>query len=336
MNHSRLTTCQNFRLIGSGFYQPSNEVSAEEVDQRSNMAPGWTLKHTGIARRYECLKPETIGSMAADAIVAALKNASCSVSSVDALIDCSTCRHQPIPCNAAMVNALLGEQAKGIASFDVNSTCLGFVVGMNVANGLMASAAFNRVVVYCSEAGMAGVNWMQPTSAGLISDGAAAVVLERVSDSQNRIAFRQETYSEFNEVCEIRGGGHLLPFFEHQGIEDPRFRFNMDSKGVVRAAVEHLPPMYQQLLAAENTTPDQLHCIPHQASPRGLKMLRRILKIPRQRFHDHCSLIGNMISVSIPAVLHRVRAEGVIQPGERVLLLGTSAGYSQAGLIFTL
>jgi 3-oxoacyl-[acyl-carrier-protein] synthase-3 len=270
--------------------------------------------------------------MARNAIDAAMRQAGVAWSDIDLLIDGSTCRHQPIPCNAAYLHHQLGMPER-IPCFDVHSTCLGFILAVHVANGLFASGAYRHIVIVCSEAALQAVNWAEPDSSCLLGDGAGAVVLRRATPTETYF-FAHETFSQHRDACEIRGGGMILPSNEFTPANEPAFRFHMDGPRLVLAARKHLPPMTEKLVQEAGLTNDDLHVIPHQASPRSLALARRLLRFRAERFHDRVAQMGNLVSASIPVVLHQCRADGLLPPGARILFLGTSAGYSQAGLIF--
>jgi 3-oxoacyl-[acyl-carrier-protein] synthase III len=324
---------QHFDIIGTGLYLPQHRLTAEDVDGRAGKPAGWTAEHIGVLERYECAAPETLATMAHHAVSNALADAATDWPEIDLILDGSTCRHQPIPCNAAAVQQTFGAAAEGIACMDVQSTCLGFLVALHVANSLFAGGAYRNIVIVCSEAALLGVDWNEPESACLMGDGAAAVVLRRGEERQGYF-FAHQTFAQHLDVCEIRGGGHLLPVTTYTSATDSTFRFHMDGPRLLRIAAKHLPPMTDQLIRGAGLTPDQLHVVPHQAAPKALSAVRRLLRFRPERFHNRVARMGNLIAASIPAVLHQCRIEGLLPKGDPVLLLGTSAGYSQAGLIF--
>ena len=326
---------QYFKILGSGHYLPATIVSAAEIDRRACLAEGWTELNTGVLHRRECLAPETLASMAREAILLAVENSGVAWKDIDLIIDCSTCRHQPIPCNAALIQRELGNVAAGIACFDVQSTCLGFLVALNIANGLLASNAYRNIIITCSEAGLAGVNFRQPESAGLMGDGAAAVVVGR-GEASFEMHFLHETYSEHGDTCYVRGGNHNLPPFLYTPDREAEFRFHMDGPALFRIALRLLPPMARRLIEFSSCGRDQLFVVPHQGSPRAVEAVRRLLKFSEDQYENRVTELGNLLAASIPTVLDLCRREGKIEAGDIVLLLGTSAGYSQAGLVFQL
>ena len=324
---------QHFEILATGLYLPRVVLGAEDIDRRLGVAEGWTRTHVGVLSRHECFAPETLGSMAREAAFAALGEAGLAWSDIDLIIDASTSRHQPIPCNAAHLQAHFGAEAAGIPCFDVQSTCLGFITALHVANGLFAADGYRRILIVCSEGGLAGVNWREPESAALLGDGAAAVVLGSRAPEPT-YHFVHETFAEHIDVCQVRGGAHNLPPFDYGPDNDAEFRFHMDGPRVFRVARKYLPPMLERILQLSGRTFDQLHTLPHQASPRAIEVMRRMLEIPLNRFHNRVERFGNLVSASIPALLHECRHEKIIGPGDRLLLVGTSAGYSQAAMIF--
>jgi 3-oxoacyl-[acyl-carrier-protein] synthase-3 len=325
---------QHFEIIGSGLHLPQRRLTAADVDARAGLPAGWTASHTGVLERYECAAPETLVSMGHHAIERALRDASVDWSAIDLILDGSTCRHQPIPCNAAAIQQTF-PGAAGIACMDVQSTCLGFLVAVHVANALFATGAYRHIVIVCSEAALLGVDWSEPESACLMGDGAAAVILRR-AEPRPGYFYAHQTFAEHLDVCEIRGGGHRYPVTQYESATDREFRFHMDGPRLLRIAARHLPPMTESLLRDAGLAPGDVHVIPHQAAPKALSVVRRLLRFKPDRFHSRVASMGNMIAASVPAVLHQCRSEGLLPHGAPVLLLGTSAGYSQAGLLFTI
>ena len=324
---------QHFSIVGSGFHLPGRRLTAEDVDERASMPRGWTRANVGVLDRYECVEPDTLATMACAAIAGAMAEASLQWRDVDLILDASNCRHQPIPCNAAYLQSELGAVADGIPCMDVQSTCLGFIVALHVANGLFAGGGYRHILIVCSEQALLGVDWSEPESACLMGDGAAAVVLARAEPTPGYF-YLQQTHGQHRDTCSIRGGGHVLPVTHYTPERESEFRFHMDGPQLMRTAARYLPPMIERLIEQAGVPRDELHVIPHQASPRGLGIMRRIMGIRAERFENRVATMGNIIAATVPAVLHQCRQEKITAPGDPILLLGTSAGYSQAGLIF--
>jgi len=324
---------QNFKIIGSGIYFPQQVLDAEQVDHRIGKPAGWTRENIGVLRRHECTDPESIATMAREAVTHAMDDAAIDWSDVDLIIDCSTSRHRPIPCNAVHVQALFGQAARSIPCFDIQSTCLGFIVALNVANSLMQSDNYQNIMIVCSEAPLTGVNWQDPESSSLFGDAAAAVVLSR-REASNGGLYIHESFSDYLDACTIDGGGHCLTPYDFTRDNETRYRFRMDGSTVMRAAIKHLRPMVRKVLDRPEVDLSMLHIVPHQGAPKSLDIMRRHLAFPEDRYYNNVAQYGNLVAASIPVTLHQCLKNEKIRAGDRVMLIGTSAGYSQAAMVF--
>jgi 3-oxoacyl-[acyl-carrier-protein] synthase-3 len=202
-----------------------------------------------------------------------------------------------------------------------------------VASGLMQSGTYRHILITCSEAPLAGVDWHEPDVASLFGDGAAAVVV-RYRESPAWGVFMQETHSQYLLACRVDGGGHLHMANEYTPENDSFFRFHMDGKILMRAVHKHLPPMFRQIVSCPHVDLARLHVIPHQGAPKALEMVRRWIDVPEERFHRHVADYGNLVAASMPVLLHQCMESGAIRAGSQVMVVGTSAGYSQAAIVF--
>ncbi len=328
---------QHFVIAGSGSYLPKRMVSAEELDERCHLPRGWCRKQVGVETRHECVAPESMISMGVDAMKNAIADACLGWNDIDLIIDCSTSQYRPIPCNAAHYQQELGEAARGIPCFDIHSSCLGSLVAMNMLNSMLGMGTCQHVMLVASESGLGGVNYQEPESACLIGDGAAALVLSR-KPSYATLGFSLQTFAEHIDLCHVEGGGHKLPVFEYQPAHESLYRFTMDGPAVFRVALKRLRPMVKKLTElwqqTSGVSSQQLHFIPHQASPRALATVQRMFAVDETRFHNASRSVGNMVAASLPFMIDRVRRSGAVPSGTDALALGTSAGYSQAAFIF--
>ena len=64
-----------------------------------------------------------------------------------------------------------------------------------------------------------------------------------------------------------------------------------------------------------------------------LETMRKQLKIPVERFFIHLADCGNTVSATIPIALSAASQQGVLKPGQLVLLAGFGVGYSWAATL---
>jgi len=92
-------------------------------------------------------------------------------------------------------------------------------------------------------------------------------------------------------------------------------------------------PFFERLLAKAGWRLDEVDLVvPHQASRKSLDHLVEKMKIPRRKIVDLIATHGNQIAASIPVALHHALTKGLAPRGAKVLVVGTSAGFSIGGL----
>lgn len=321
------------KILSTGKYLPKNRVTAQELGQRLGLPPGWVEKKSGVLIRH-FVEDETASEMGAFAAKAALEVAGLSFDEIDCLICTSGIPEQAIPCTASLIQKHLGGESSGIPAFDINSTCLSFITGLDVISYAIAAGRYRRVLLVATEVAM-GLNWQDKESCTLFGDGAAAAIaVQSEEEAGSRIlCSRMETYSKGAHLSECRGGGNKLHPKEY--AEHPEnFLFSMDGKGIYRLASQILPSFVERMLAECQLTMAEMDLvIPHQASLMSMQLMRKHLGVPEDKWMAIVENHGNTIAASVPMALHEAVAGGKLQRGDRVMLLGTSAGFSVGGII---
>ncbi len=321
------------KIISTGKYLPKKQVTAEELELRLGLTKGWIEKKSGVLIRY-FVDDETSSLMGAFAAKEALLAANLSIQDIDCIISTSAIPEQCIPCTAALIQQHLGAENSGIPAFDVNSTCLSFITGLDMISYLIAAGRYNTVMLIASEV-TTGLNWHDQESCTLFGEGAAAVIIAKSEEQENSqiLYSSMETYSKGAHLTECTGAGNKYHPRDYANNPDS-FLFKMDGKGIYRLASEILPRFFAGLLKSANLTIDDLKMvIPHQASLMALKLMCKQLRIPDEKFMIIIQNHGNTIAASVPMTLYEAIKQGKIGRGDRIMLLGTSAGFSVGGMV---
>ncbi|WP_072330880.1 MULTISPECIES: beta-ketoacyl-ACP synthase III [unclassified Paenibacillus] len=324
------------KIVGTGKYLPRERVTAEEMDRRLGVPSGWVLKKSDVAVRYFA-GDEKASEMGARAAEAALASAGLAFSDIDCLLCASGTMEQPIPCTAALIQQAMGQGDSGVPALDINTTCLSFVAALDMVSYMVAAGRYRRVLIVSAEIASKGLNWQQKESAALFGDGAAAAVIERTAAGEPSCILHaaMETYGAGSGLSEIRGGGSGLPASLYAPEASADFSFDMNGSGIFRMASQLLPSFLDRLLAASGLRiGDFKLVIPHQGSAMAMRLLGRRLNISKEQMMYITPDHGNTIAASIPMGLHEAVKQGRLERGDRVLLLGTSAGLSLGGLAF--
>lgn len=327
---------RNIRILGMGKYLPRKKVLGTDLDLQLGLKPGTLTGISGVETRHFVQPDETNSRMGALAAMAALEEAHLHYEDIDALICTSGTYEQAIPCTAALIQKQLGKENSGTPCFDINSTCLSFVTGLDMISYLIQAKRYRKVLLIAAETASVGLNWEQHEACSLFGDGAAAAVIGLSDENQGSkiLNSAMETYSSGSDTCKIQGGGTLIhPRHHHPQQVDDRFLFKMDGRKIFRFASEVLPSFMKQILEPTGLCLDDFKLVvPHQASLSGMELMRRRLKVRPECWMEIIKDHGNCIAASIPMALHVAIQEKRIERGDKVLLLGTSAGFSIGGI----
>ncbi len=329
---------RQFKILGSSIYLPSRRVDSEEVDKLCGKPNGWIEKKSGMKSRYYIGEKESAPQMAAECIKQVLDQTGLCLKEIDLVLGASGTACQAIPCNASLFLEALGGNDIGVPAYDVNSTCLSFVAALNVATSLLASGVHKRILIVSSDVASIGLNYDEWESAALLGDGASAIIIEKADNASNGskvICSRFETYPSGAHDAEIRSGGSLKHPIRGKNVKETDSFFNMHGRKIFKMAKKTVPLFFENLLLDSNLKIDEFdHIIPHQASPAALSLMQKQLGIDSSKYYNVVSEYGNMIAVSIAMGLHCLISSGNIQKGDKVLLIGTSAGFSIGALGF--
>ena len=271
--------------------------------------------------------------MGAKAAQAALAEAGWGPETLDVIIGACGVMEQPIPSNAVLVQNKLGLGESGIPSFDVNATCLSFIVALDRVMAGFAMGEWNRALIVSADIASAALNYCDADASVLFGDGAAAFAIEARGDHK-RLAHSFATFGEAALACRLEAGGTRLRLDQDHEAFLAGSKFAMDGHAVFRATSRRFPAFLSGLLAKSGTRPEDIaSVIPHQASASALEHLKRSIPDGAAKTIDLYADVGNMIAASLPYALHVARSKGVLGRGTRSLLIGSGAGISLGGTV---
>jgi 3-oxoacyl-[acyl-carrier-protein] synthase-3 len=323
-------------LTGFGAFAPRDQRPSTALDPLFGQPEGWTEAQFGIASRGVAGPDETTSAMGAEAARRALAMAGWQPEDLDIIIGACGVMEQPIPGTSVLIQQALGLGKSGVWAFDVNQTCLSFVTALDVVAMGFETGRFRRALVVSSDIASAGLDWNAPHAAAIFGDGAAAVCIEAGTDPDGPglLARGFETYGDGKDLATLRSGGTRIRIEDGLEALAEGARFHMDAFGIFKAAARCLPDLIDRVLGEAGLTRETVDVvIPHQASKPGLEHVRRLMGGDPARVVDIFATRGNQIAASLPTALAQAKADGRLDSGKTVLLLGTAAGISAAAMV---
>lgn len=327
-----------FKIESIATYFPEKKLCSQTLDQQLNLPPGTVFNKSGVQVRSIAAKGETQAKMGKMAAFEALKKANIAFEDLDALVCANGTAQQLIPCNAALLQREMGYGDSGVACFDVNSTCLGFITALDMVSNAITMGRFKKVMIVISDIASVGINWSDLESASLFGDAAVAYILTAAEDSEDAtkvLSAHMKTFADAVDVCQIQSGGVGKLAYHYTPEQHEEFLFSMDGPKVFKKAAQYIQRFVEETLEKSGYTLSEVdHVVPHQASKSAMELIRRRLNVPSHQFHTSIfENVGNCIAASIPMVFHEGIRTGQIQKGQKVLLLGTGAGLSFGAIL---
>lgn len=302
---------KGIRIVSTGKALPKRIVSNDDLKEIIDTSDEWITTRTGIKTRRYC-KEETNTSLAIEAATKAIEKGNIDMNQIGAILVATTTADLAFPTTACRVQKALGMDEE-VMSFDLNAGCTGFLLGLNVARGLLQTQRKKYVLLIGSEQLSRIVNFEDRGTCILFGDGAGAAILE-ASDG----AYFQRSWTRGNEdVLSCPGIGNGINKLQMKGSE------------VFKFAVTVLEQSLRTVMEDAGVTIDDVdYVLCHQANARIIGHVQKKFKGHEDKFMMNIQKYGNTSAASIPILMDEMRDEGKLQPGSKVLLAGFGAGLS--------
>jgi 3-oxoacyl-[acyl-carrier-protein] synthase III len=292
----------------------------------------WIVERTGIVERHIAADDETTMSMAATASRIAMQRAGVQAGELDAIILSTATPDRLLPSTAVDLQAELG--ATRAAGFDISAACTGWVYGMTVAEGLIASGVVETALVVGAEKMSAIVDWKDRSTCILFDDGAGAVILKRAKAHHRGIlsAFMRSD-GTLAELLWRPSGGAKVPFSDAV-LADRSSYVRMAGRETFKHAVRSMSDACDRALDAARLTGQDIDIlIPHQANVRIIEATAKHANVPMDKVYVNVDRYGNTSSASIPIALDELVECGRIKEGTTALLVAFGAGFTWGSMV---
>ncbi|HEU4877887.1 MAG TPA: beta-ketoacyl-ACP synthase 3, partial [Gemmatimonadaceae bacterium] len=237
----------------------------------------WIFERSGIVERHVAREGDTTCSMAATASRKAMERAGVHPGQLDAIVLSTATPDRLLPSTAVDLQAELG--ASRAAAFDIGAACSGWLYGMTVAEGLIASGAAETILVVGSEKMSSIVDWKDRATCVLFGDGAGAVILQRSRTGRGILSTFLRSDGQLADLLYRPAGGATIPMSE-KVLEDRSYLVKMAGREVFKHAVRSMSEAADRALdSARLTGADIDLLIPHQANVRIIEATAKRLNV---------------------------------------------------------
>jgi len=301
-----------------GSYLPPKIISNDDLEKLIDTSSKWIVQRTGIRTRHHLNSGDDPAIMGIEAGRDALSQAGVSPNEIDLLIVATNFPDMICPGSAPFIAAGLGLDQTPF--FDIKAGCSGFVYGVVVADGLIASGGFQRILLVGTEALSRVTDWSDRKTCVLFGDGAGAVLLERTGSGEGILG-------------SLRAGGTKFPATEST-VKNGDHYLKMEGAGVFRSAVPMMESSTREAIAAAGLHLSDIDwLIPHQANIRIIDSLARRLHLSKDQVIINLDRVANTSTASIPIALDEAVRAGRIKHGDLVVMTAFGAGVTYGAVL---
>ncbi|MFJ8261776.1 beta-ketoacyl-ACP synthase III [Rummeliibacillus sp. NPDC094406] len=299
----------NAGIIGVGRCVPEKVVTNFDLEKMMDTSDEWIRTRTGIEERHIAEDDQDTSDMAFEAAENALKDAGITAEQVGLILVATVTPDQPFPSVACMIQDRLG--ATNAAAMDLSAACAGYIYGLITAKQFIENNAYDYILVVGVEKLSKIVDWSDRNTAVLFGDGAAAVVLGKVSDGRGIISY---------ELGSDGSGAKYLYQNENDHIA-------MNGREVFKFAVRQMGQSALNVIEKAGYTKNDVdYLIPHQANIRIMESARQRLDLPPEKMSTAIKKYGNTSAASIGNALVEELENGKIHDDDLLVLVGFGGG----------
>ena len=315
------------QIAGLGVAVPDQVVTNHDLSRTLDTSDAWIVERTGIRERRIARPDESLASLCVTAANTAMGRAGVIPEELDAIVLATVSPDRRMPGTSCDVQALLG--ADNAAAFDISAACPGFIYGLGIAEGFVATGTSRTVLVLGAEKLSCITDWQDRATAVLFGDGAgAAVVRPAKPDGRGILSTFLKTDGRLAPLLWIPGGGSLEPLSE-KVLHERSHLMQMKGREVFKAAVLAMAEATDEALRRACVTADQIDLfVPHQANLRIIEATAKHAGIPMDKVMVNLEKYGNTSAASIPIALDEALNEGRIGKGSLLLFVAFGAGFT--------
>lgn len=338
-------------ITGSGIGIPKHVVPNDVLTRIMDTTDEWIRTRSGIQQRYYAEHGQGSAELGILAAENALHDAGRTKDEIDAVIFATMTPNFYFPGNGPVLQAKMGFR-ESMPTFDIRQQCSGFLYGLDLADSLIRSGKYRRLLLVGAEVHTGFMPWedgWETTIGGeaevtdamrerntkirdrtvLFGDGAGAVVVE-ASDNGNRGFLGARLFTNGSNIAALYVPGvgfHRRPYVTHQQIDSSEPIPVMDGREVFKQAVSKMPEAVREVCAAAGIAVSDVDLVlVHQANLRIVESVAKQLGLPAEKVPHNIERYGNTTAGTLPILFHELVKAGTIKPGMLICFTALGSG----------
>ena len=337
-------------ITGTGIGIPKNLIRNDALAKIMDTSDEWIRTRSGVEQRYYADPGEGSVELGMKAAEGALQSAGRTTADIDAVVFATMTPNYYFPGNGPVLQAKMGFGE--IPTFDIRQQCSGFVYGLDLADSLIRSGKYNRILVVGADVHTPLMPWLRGWDIAfgtddreispedyafntqyrdrtvLFGDGAGAMVIERSENGDRGFAgFKLFTNGSNIGALYMKGGSSQRPWIREDQIASGELIPVMEGRQVFKEAVSRMPDSVRAVCAANGVDVNDIDILLiHQANLRIIEGVAKQLGMPPEKVPHNIERYANTTAGTLPILFHECLTEGKIKPGMLVCFTALGSG----------
>lgn len=318
----------NTQITAMSSYVPEEVITNKWFEDKIETQDEWIVSRTGIRERRFAADQQFTSDLAIRAVENLLyEYPAIDIKAVDFIMVTTTTADQVMPSMASRVQSHFGIPQAGC--IDVMAACAGFVYGIILAKGLVASGTHQKILVIGAETLSKFTDFSDRTSCILFGDAAGVALVEASASAGigNSITGTDGTHGKDLYLSQTN------TFIDGEEVA-ANGKIHQNGRVVYKWAVQNIGQKILDLLNVNQLKLADLNwIILHSANLRIIEAVALSVNYPMEQMLTSLELFGNTSSASIPLAWDLAAKAGKLKKGDKALLLGFGGGLTYAGII---
>jgi 3-oxoacyl-[acyl-carrier-protein] synthase-3 len=265
----------------------------------------------------------------------AIINSGIAKDEIDLVLAHSQVPDLPLPPNASLIQHKL--QLKNSGAYGIDSCCSSFVTMVEIACGLIKAGMRNAVLIISSYIDSHTVD--RSSYFGVYTgDAAIGGVVARVEEGFGHISSASTSHGSRHDGIIFQKRSPRLLKKTASGAdyaqEFTTFYNPKACKEIAANAQRDMVKVVDRALARADLTIGEVDFfVTHQPVAWAANAWREALGIPSKKFYESFETYGNIATCSVPANLLEAIEQGLIEPGDLVLMASSGAGENHIAVL---
>jgi len=339
-------------ITGSGISVGAHVVPNAALEKVMDTTDEWIRTRSGVQQRYYAGDGVGSAELGMAAAEDALRAAGRTKEEIDAVIFATMTPNYFFPGNGPVLQAKMGFRPS-LPTFDIRQQCSGFLYGLDLADSLIRSGKYRRLLLVGAEVHTPFMPWKRGGWAStigqdvevteemralntklrdrtvLFGDGAGAVIVE-ASENGDRGFIDAKLFTDGSDIEALYVAGvgfRRRPYVDVEQIENGEPIPDMNGRTVFQQALIRMPESVRAVCAANGISVADIDVLLiHQANLRIVEGVAKQLGLPPEKTPHNIERYANTTAGTLPILYHECVADGTIQPGMLVCFTALGSG----------